>query len=64
MDDGSFGKPINFIKGADIAIIERLEKGNKEKEDNTIALMDTFATKGLRTLMFAKRELPEKYDTP
>jgi magnesium-transporting ATPase (P-type) len=49
------GKVFNFIKGADIAIIPRLSKS--EGEEDTITLMDSFASKGLRTLMFGMKEL-------
>ncbi len=52
----SDGKVINFIKGADIAIIPRLSKSNSSEQ--TIELMDKFAGQGLRTLMFAMKELP------
>lgn len=52
----SDGNVINFIKGADIAIIPRLVK--HDSSDETIELMDKFAGQGLRTLMFGMRELP------
>ena len=51
----SDGKVINFIKGADIAIIPRLVKA--EGNEDMIDFMDKFASQGLRTLMFGMREL-------
>ena len=51
----SDGKVINFIKGADIAIIPRLSKSDSSEQ--LIELMDKFAGQGLRTLMFAMKEL-------
>ena len=51
------GAVINFIKGADIAIIPRLAKNEDAHTDETIQLMDKFASDGLRTLMFGKKEL-------
>jgi len=62
-EDGTYGKPINFIKGADIAIMKRLDKFTMEGEESTFEIMDNLAVNGLRTLMFAKKELSEDYDT-
>ena len=57
------GQIINFIKGADMAIIPRLNSDYQEQEsesnDKAIQHMDTLACDGLRTLMFAKRVLTE-----
>ena len=52
------GKVINFIKGADLAIVPRLVDGQSAEVQAAIATQDGYANGGLRTLMFAKRELP------
>lgn len=54
----SDGKVLNFIKGADFAIVPRLEKGEVERIKETTQVLDEQANKGLRTLMFAIKELP------
>lgn len=54
----SDGKVLNFIKGADFAIVPRLEKGEVEIIKETTEVLDEQANKGLRTLMFAVKELP------
>jgi len=55
------GAIINFIKGADVAIIPRInqefEVDESNLNDENIEWMDKFAKEGLRTLMFAKRVL-------
>jgi len=61
-EDGTYGKPINFIKGADIAICKRLNQDSLDQEESTMEIMDELAVNGLRTLMFAKKELNEEYD--
>jgi magnesium-transporting ATPase (P-type) len=52
------GKVFNFIKGADLTILPRLTEESKSSSKETIELMDKFAAVGLRTLMFAMKELP------
>lgn len=52
------GKIINFIKGADLAILQRIDQ-NKPFEQKCIESMDDLAMEGLRTLMFAMREFPQ-----
>ena len=52
----SDGKVINFVKGADMAIIPRIQNKADEFEDGCIENMDELANEGLRTLMFAKKE--------
>ena len=50
---------INYIKGADLAIIPRLSKSSDQaKNQETIKLMDEYATTGLRVLMFGQKILP------
>lgn len=52
----SDNKIINFVKGADMAIIPKIENKTNEFEDGCIERMDELANTGLRTLMFAKKE--------
>lgn len=52
----SDGKIINFVKGADIAIIPKIVDATDEFENDCIENMDELAAQGLRTLMFAKKE--------
>lgn len=52
----SDGKVINFVKGADLAIIPRIVDKEHEFEEACIESMDELANQGLRTLMFAKKE--------
>ena len=58
------GHHINFIKGADMAIIPRLNSDYQEQDsefnDKSISHMDDFAKDGLRTLMFAKKTLTQE----
>ena len=49
------GKVINFIKGADVAIIPRVLKSKDITE--IIRIQDEFASKGLRTLLFGQKIL-------
>ena len=51
------GKLFNFIKGADLTILPRLSEESKSQSVETIELMDKLAGVGLRTLMFAMKEL-------
>lgn len=51
------GKVYNFMKGADFAILPRLKEGEEEDNQETINMLDEQANKGLRTLMFAMKEL-------
>lgn len=55
------GKIINFVKGADLAILQRINQ-NQPFEQQCIEKMDDLATEGLRTLMFAIREFPDGTD--
>ena len=52
----SDGKIINFVKGADMAIVPRMTNRNGEFENSCIDKMDEMAGEGLRTLLFAKKE--------
>ena len=59
------GKIILLTKGADSIIAARLnleknESDNKAKFDATSELLEKYASKGLRTLMLAKRTLSEE----
>lgn len=56
----SDGKVYNFIKGADFAIVPRLNKGEEKKCKVTTDTLDEQANTGLRTLMFALKELPSE----
>lgn len=58
----SDGLIFNFAKGADMAITKRLKEVG-EKEIKMMDLLNSFADNGLRTLMFAMRELKLE-DTP
>ena len=51
------GRVFNFIKGADFAIVPRLKEGDAEANKETTQLLDEQANQGLRTLMFAIKEL-------
>lgn len=50
-----------YIKGADDEILTRLEKsGDNPDYKQLVVQVDLFASEGLRTLMFAQREMPVK----
>jgi len=51
------GRIINFIKGADMAVVPRLTEASKTGSAKTIDLMNYEASHGLRTLMFSKKDL-------
>lgn len=51
------GKYFNFVKGADMAIVPRILNKDAEFEENSIQQMDDLACQGLRTLMFAVKQL-------
>lgn len=56
----SDGKVINFIKGADMAIIPRINPAQDSvKNEQTIKIMNEQAALGLRTLMFGLKYLPD-----
>jgi len=48
------GELINYIKGADMAIVPRIDK-DAPFDQSCIEKMDELANEGLRTLMFAKK---------
>ena len=52
------GRLINFIKGADMAIMQRIDP-SQPFEQQCIESMDGMALEGLRTLMFAVKVFPE-----
>lgn len=51
------GKVLNFIKGADLSIIPKLSPESKESAQPDVSTMNDMASEGLRTLMFAVKEL-------
>jgi phospholipid-transporting ATPase len=51
------GRIMLLVKGADSVIIERMERD--AEIDKTIAIVDRFSCEGLRTLMYAFRELSD-----
>jgi P-type E1-E2 ATPase len=51
------GKVFNFIKGADLSIIPRLSENAKIAAQPDVTAMNEMASEGLRTLMFAMKEL-------
>jgi len=51
------GKILNFIKGADMTIIPLVEGLDDQNDNFLINSTDEFAELGLRTLMFAKKDL-------
>lgn len=53
----SDGKVFNFVKGADVAIVPNLVQESKEASADTQKIMDQYAHRGLRTLLFAYKEL-------
>jgi len=53
----SDNKVINFIKGADSVIIPSLSSASQSAADETIKHNNEFANQGLRSLMFAMKEL-------
>jgi len=58
------GKVINFIKGADMAIEPRLTEETRDSAlgQTTLNDMNSMASKGLRTLIFAMKELASDWD--
>lgn len=54
------GKMINFAKGADMVILNKLAR-KVEEENRLVTNLNKFAEKGLRTLMFAMRYLESDY---
>ena len=54
----SDGKVFAFVKGADSVIMKKLAK-NGDYEQDTLASLDEFAETGLRTLLFAQKEISE-----
>lgn len=55
---GPDGKLKLYTKGADTVILERLAEGNPHVEQ-TLTLLEEYATEGLRTLCLAMREISE-----
>ena len=53
----SNGKVFSFVKGADIAILQRLSEESRTSQPACIKQMDDYAVMGFRTLMFAMKEL-------
>jgi magnesium-transporting ATPase (P-type) len=51
------GKVFNFIKGADLSIIPKLSAKSKDLAQTDINAMNDMASEGLRTMMFAVKEL-------
>jgi len=51
------GKVFNFIKGADLSIIPKLSSNSKIAAQPDVTAMNEMASEGLRTLMFAVKEL-------
>jgi phospholipid-transporting ATPase len=51
------GRIMLLVKGADSVIIERVKRDENEIVERTIAVADRFSREGLRTLMYAYREL-------
>jgi len=51
------GKVLNFIKGADLSIIPKLSANSKVSAEPDVTAMNDMASEGLRTLMFAVKEL-------
>ena len=62
--DLSSGKVHCFTKGADIAIIKILSE-ERQEDSQVIDKMNSYASLGFRTLMFAMKELPshETFET-
>ncbi|KAM4106762.1 hypothetical protein ACB094_04G089800 [Castanea mollissima] len=54
------GKLLLLCKGADSVIFERLTKNGREFEEQTREHVNEYANAGLRTLLFAYRELDEE----
>lgn len=55
------GRITNFIKGADMAILQRIDQ-SQQFEMQCVESMDDLALEGLRTLMFAIKEFPQDID--
>lgn len=53
----SDGRVFNFVKGADTGIMAALKSGEASAKQDTVDHMNAFAYEGLRTLMFAFKEL-------
>ena len=53
------GKVFNFIKGADLSIIPKLSPNAKTSAQPDVGAMNNMASDGLRTLMFAVKELDQ-----
>lgn len=54
------GKIKLYIKGADTVIFERLSKTDNPYVDSTVALLEEYASEGLRTLCIAYRDISEQ----
>ena len=48
----------SFVKGADSIILDRLSAAHRDVSGSTIEHLNMLAQDGLRTLMFAMKELP------
>ena len=53
----SDGRVFNFIKGADSGIMASLKEGEAPDQSETLGHVNDFANEGLRTLVFAFKEL-------
>lgn len=53
----SDGRVFNFIKGADSGIMNVLKEGEADSKSETVEHVNAFAYEGLRTLVFAVKEL-------
>ena len=56
------GKVFVFAKGADTAILPLIKEKDDPKYRDTVSHLEKFAESGMRTLVFAYRQVRENFD--